>query len=123
MDITPQVPSAIQRIQSYGLGGFRINGAIYTRPVIVCAEDVHEWNCDAESPLMPTKEIAVLAGKIDVLLIGCSQGTKPLSPAQRQQFSTLGFTCDVMDTPAAARTYNVLITEGRRVAAALIPIS
>jgi uncharacterized protein len=123
MDITPQVHAALKLIQSYGNGGFRVNGIVYTHPVIVCGDKVLVWNCDTESPLTPVPEILSLSGEIDVLLIGCGNASKPMPPAQRQEFAALGFTCDVMDSAAAARTYNVLTAEGRRVAAALIPIS
>lgn len=123
MDITPQVHADLKLIQSYGSGGFRVNGVVYPHPVIVCGDAVSVWGCDAASPLTPTAEMNALAGKIDVLLIGCGKNSKPLTPLQRQRFAALGFTCDVMDSGAAARTYNVLTAEGRRVAAALIPIS
>jgi uncharacterized protein len=45
----------------------------------------------------------------------------PVAPALRQRLRTAGIVVDAMDTGAACRTYNVLLAEGRRVAAALLP--
>ena len=67
-------------------------------------------------------QIKRLSGQVDVLLIGAGASFVPFTPAERAQYSKLGFTVDVMDTPAACRTYNILAAEGRRVAAALFPV-
>ncbi len=104
MDITPQVHAGLKLIQSYGHGGFRVNGIVYPHAVIICGDDVMAWNCDIQNPLQPTADILALQGKIDVLLIGCGAYFKPVPPLQRQAFAALGFTCDVMDSGAAART-------------------
>ena len=57
-----------------------------------------------------------------ILLIGCGQGAAMISPALRQALRAAGAVIDAMDTGAACRTYNVLLAEERRVAAALIAV-
>jgi len=59
---------------------------------------------------------------VEVLLIGCGPRMVLLPSALRRQIREAGIGMDAMDTGAACRTYNVLISEGRRAAAALIPV-
>jgi len=121
MDITPLMRPEQKIIQSYGAGFFRVNGMVLKHPVLVTGDVVSEWNC-GEDPLQLSEGILALKGHVDILLIGMSQGFRVLPPSKRTQFANLGMTVDVMDTASACRTYNVLTAEGRRVAAALIPI-
>jgi uncharacterized protein len=57
-----------------------------------------------------------------ILLIGCGKGAAMIPPALRQAVRQAGAVIDAMDTGAACRTYNVLLAEERRVAAALIAV-
>jgi uncharacterized protein len=59
---------------------------------------------------------------VEVLLIGCGPRMTLLPSVLRRQIREAGIGMDAMDTGAACRTYNVLISEGRRAAAALIPV-
>ncbi len=63
-----------------------------------------------------------LAADIDILLIGCGARFGPEPPALRAAVKAAGMALEWMDTGGACRTYNVLIGEGRRVAAALIAV-
>ena len=67
---------------------------------------------------------AVIAAEpaVDVLLIGCGARIAPIPKAVRDGLRKAGIGADTMDTGAACRTYNVLASEGRRVAAALIAL-
>ncbi|MCB1557762.1 MAG: Mth938-like domain-containing protein [Alphaproteobacteria bacterium] len=120
MDITPLVSSNLKLIQSYKTGQFRINGQVFDGPVLIHGEQAEEWCVSSFDDI--NAQIKSLDGHIDVLLIGAGASFSVLPPAQRAKFQGFGFTVDVMDTPAACRTYNVLTSEGRRVAAALIPV-
>ncbi|MGN6579010.1 MAG: Mth938-like domain-containing protein [Bordetella sp.] len=57
----------------------------------------------------------------EVLLVGTGARQKMLSPAVLRPLLIAGVGIEVMDTQAAARTYNILMAEGRRVVAALLP--
>lgn len=122
MDVTPQAATSLKIIQSYKGNGFRVSGNIFSGPIIVMGDAVLSWDIPSSNDKQfLTADIRSLSGQIDVLLIGAGQKFSFMTPVQRAAFSNMGFSVDVMDTPAACRTYNVLILEGRRVAAALIP--
>ncbi len=122
VDITPLMRPEQKLIQSYATGSFRINGEVFAHPILVMGESVATWQC-GDNPLSLSDDLRALSGQVDVLLIGLGiAGATPLPPSQRAALNGLGMTIDIMDTPSACRTYNVLTAEGRRVAAALIPV-
>lgn len=59
---------------------------------------------------------------VEILLLGCGVRAVPVPAAVRARLKEHGIVVEPMDTGAACRTYNVLIAEGRRVAAALIAV-
>ena len=60
---------------------------------------------------------------VDLLLLGCGAAMRPVAPALRAALRKAGIAVEPMDTGAACRTFNVLLAEGRRVAAALVAVS
>ncbi len=58
----------------------------------------------------------------ELLVVGCGPRAVFLPPALRASLKSAGLSLEVVDTGSACRTYNVLLAEGRRVAAALIPV-
>ncbi|MGH7075739.1 MAG: Mth938-like domain-containing protein [Stellaceae bacterium] len=126
-DITPPFGGR-QAIEAYGAHGFRISGVVYRGAVIVFPDTTIAWpvtaltGVTAES-LAPVSERAGGEGEIDILLLGCGRRTAPISPTLRAELKRVRITIDAMDTGAACRTYDVLATEGRRVAAALLPLA
>ena len=123
MDITPLVPEGRQVIESYGTDGFRINGERYPDPIIVWPERVVPWPVSGiEAAAIETLDPLFSAEpRIEILLIGCG-ATFALAPAAlRAALGKRGIALESMDTGAACRTYNVLMAEDRRVAAALLP--
>ena len=123
MDITPLVPEGRQIIESYGDDGFRISGERYPGPVIVWPEGVATWAVSGIGAAAIETLDAVFAADppIEILLIG-SGATFEMAPAAlRSALGARGVSIESMDTGAACRTYNVLMAEDRRVAAALIP--
>ena len=61
------------------------------------------------------------AANVSLCLIGCGVRTELLPPGLREALREAGVSVDAMETGAACRTYNMLVGEGRAVAAALIP--
>lgn len=124
MDLIPEIPPGRKLITSYGDGRFRIAGEVYEHPVIVFADAVLPWSIerfedltfDSLQPMFDHQPPA------ELLLVGCGKGLRPLSPALKQSLKDAGLSSDPMDTGAACRTFNLLMAEGRRVAAALIPV-
>ncbi len=124
MDITPEIPADRKYIDHYGNGGFRIGGDRYEGSVIVAPEQVWPWAVSEMAQLTADSLAAIVAAEppIEVLLIGCGGRGERLPGDLRQALKERAIIVDVMETGAACRTYNVLLAEERRVAAALIAI-
>lgn len=110
-------PEGARPIDGYGPGFFRIAGQVLRGPVLVSPSGAVAWGGLADAaPLL------ALAGVVDVLLVGTG-GTVAYLPAElRRALEAAMLGVEAMDSPAACRTYNVLLSEGRRVAAALLPV-
>lgn len=126
MDITPLIPEGRQIIQGYGANGFRVNGANYTGAIIVSPSQTRNWDIAPAFADLSESNFAMLeeeAEDIDVLLLGSGKRGEFFPPALRAALKAKGLVVETMDTGAACRTYNVLMAEGRRVTAALMPIT
>lgn len=104
-------------IDGYGPGFFRVGGEVLDGAVLVTSGHVRRWSgYDDPAPLLD------LAGQVDVLFIGTGAETAHIPADLRQTLEDAGLGVEVMHSPAACRTFNVLLSEGRRVAAALLPV-
>lgn len=127
MDVTPLVPEGVQIIHGYGDGGFRIAQLRYQGPVLVMPQVTLAWAVDPAGALSPL-ELAGLepiladAEGFDILLLGTGASQVFVPPAVRRAIRERGPVVEMMDTGAACRTFNLLLAEGRRVAAALLPV-
>lgn len=124
MDITPVIPKKSQLIESYGDNNFKISGIVYPHSIIITPDQVRKWQIDCIEAL-DSESFSFLFEKdaaIELLLVGCGSRFQPLSSSIRSLFRSKKINVDSMDTGAACRTYNILMAEGRRVAAALMTI-
>jgi uncharacterized protein len=123
-DSTPEIPAGRQLIQGYGEGHFRIGGVLHRGSVIVLAERTLPWPIAtlAEATLESLEAVARARPKVEILLLGCGRQSAPLRSPLRAELKKMGIGVELMDTGAACRTYNVLLSEDRHVAAALIAI-
>ena len=104
-------------VDGYGPGFFRVGGEAHQGAVLIGPGGVGDWaGLDDREPLL------ALAGEIDVLFVGMGAEIAPLPAALRHVLEGAGLGVEVMASPAACRTYNVLLGEGRRVAVALLPV-
>lgn len=121
MDITPLIPKSSQVIQSYGDDGFKVSGEVFDTGVVITADQVLEWTAKPVAELKRADFSFLNSLDVEVLLIGTGQSMvfidKDLKALLLKEY---GLTAEVMDTGAAARTYNVLLSEGRKVCAALL---
>ena len=124
MDITPQLKESAQVITAYGDGGFRVSGEQYKSSLIVFADRLHEISPQAFSEITDEHIGVLLAAQdsLDIVLFGTGAQMQMLPAQIRAQLKEAGIIADVMDTGAACRTYNVLLAEGRRVAALLVSV-
>ncbi len=135
MDVTPLVRQGAQIIQSYAGGVFKISGQSHDGPVIVTAQETKSWSVNPEvlanagqggglAPLSfeDFSQVIEVSSDFDVFLCGTGKGIKFLSPDVKNALKSKGVSFDMMDSGAASRTYNVLMAEGRRVVALLLPV-
>ncbi|MEX0282310.1 MAG: Mth938-like domain-containing protein [Arenibacterium sp.] len=104
-------------VDGYGPGFFRIGGEVFEGPVITGPAGTRPWAGYDE-----TDTLLALAGEIDVLFIGTGAEIAHVPQGFRKSLETTGLGFETMNSPAACRTYNVLLSEGRRIALALIPV-
>jgi uncharacterized protein len=123
MDLTPLVPPGRQIIERYAAGGFRISGVVHRGPVLVFPDRTFAWAVSGAASALSVDSLAPVAehGGVQILLLGLGRGGGPVPEAVRGALRAKGIVVEAMDTGAACRTYNVLLAEDRRVAAALLP--
>ncbi len=104
-------------IDGYGPGFFRVDGKVLRGACLITPWDAGAWGGydDTVGPL-------TLLGRIDVLFVGTGVTIAHVPPAFRTPLEEVGIGVEGMDSPAACRTYNVLLGEGRRIALAVFPI-
>lgn len=104
-------------VEGYGPGFFRIGGEVFQGPVVTGPTGTKLW-AGYEDPQM----LLDFAGQIDVLFVGTGAEIAHLPENLRDALQEAGVGVEIMSSPAASRTYNVLLSEGRRIALALIPV-
>lgn len=109
--------SEARPVDGYGPGFFRIAGEVQEGAIVATATGVSPWGgYEDEAALL------ALAGHVDVLFIGTGAEIAHIPATLRSALENAGIGVEVMNSPAACRTYNVLLSEGRRIALAVLPI-
>jgi uncharacterized protein len=118
MRLTEVTYGSAKAIEGYGPGFFRVAGHVLRGPCLITPWDAGPWGGyeDTAAPLS-------LDGKIDVLFVGTGTDIAPVPQAFRTALEDRGIGVEIMASPTACRTYNVLLGEGRRVAVALFPVA
>ena len=127
MKVTPLVPQGVQVIHGYGDGRFRIGEVSHEGPVLVLPEATMAWEVsgDLDVAALDTAPLAPMLQaepRFDILLVGTGGRQVFMPPSLRRTIRSFGPVVEVMDTGAACRTFNLLLAEARRVAAALLPV-
>ena len=117
-------PSQVQLIRSYGPGHFLIGEREWRAPVLVTPTATAAWNVTRaeEVSLDNLAPLKSAAAPTELLVLGCGKRAVFIAPDIRATLKGAGMALEVVDTGSACRIYNVLLAEGRRVAAALIPV-
>ena len=118
---TPHLPYPAP-IDAYGDGGFRFAGLSHRGSLLCLPDGIWAW--PVANPQAVTADtlapVFEAAARIDLFILGTGHDPWVAPPALRERFREYALRWEAMPTSAAIRTYNVLIAEGRRVAAALI---
>lgn len=111
-------------IDAYGRGGFRFAEMSHRGSILALPSGIHAWDVTDVAGITPESlgPVVAEAAEIDLLLIGTGELPFPLPEALRWTLSDARIGFDVMTTGAAARTFNIMLGERRRVAAALIAV-
>jgi len=112
-------------IDAYGGGGFRLDGVRHDGSLLIVGDEARVWTVASLAELTPESLQPVLdAGRAEVEFLLLGVGARNAQPPRtvRDALQLAGIGLEFMDTPGAAQLYNVLTSEGRRLAAALIAV-
>jgi len=111
-------------IDAYGNGGFRFAEMSHKGSILCLPSGIWSWEAHtpADITIETLRRVVDEAEGIEMLLIGTGDDLVPLKPEVRAYLKDAGIGADVMATGPAARTYNVLMSDERRVAAALLAV-
>jgi uncharacterized protein len=122
MEFTPIAAEGRQLIQAYRQGGFTIAGTRHAGSVLVLRDRTLPWAAHELSAVTLESLAPITAAAVEILILGCGDRFVLPSVELRAAIRAHGIVTEAMDTRAACRTFNVLIAEDRRVAAALIAL-
>jgi uncharacterized protein len=112
-------------IDAYGNGGFRFAEMSHRGSLLCMPDGIEAWSViDGEALTLATMRPILARLQLPMfLLLGTGSAQVFPPPEVRRAFVDAKIGLDVMDTGAAARTYNILLAEKRPVAAALVAVS
>jgi uncharacterized protein len=124
MEIEPVAPDRRLLVQGYRAGGFSIAGMRHDGAIVLTPEHARPWHGASPDAIDASGlgSLRTAEPPVDLLIIGTGARFRPLSPAVTAELRSWGIVVEAMATPSACRTYNVLVADGRRVAAALLPM-
>lgn len=116
--------SDLQLIHGYGDGGFRVSGTRYKGSLLLLPREALPWSPPADLDRLTFDDMKHLLGASLPPLFVLGTGDAPMHPftALAGQFRENGIAFELLSTSAACRTWNVLMSEGRNAAAALVAI-
>jgi len=114
-------PNALNTVTAYGPGYIEINMVRYTESVLVMPEgEIRPWPVRRFEDLEPAHFEGLLPHAPEVVLLGTGNRLRFPHPRLTDSLARRHVGVDAMDLQAACRTYNILMAEGRKVAAVLL---
>jgi uncharacterized protein len=104
----------------YGSGYIAVNGERYERSLIVLPDRILNWEPADFDDLTESVFSGLAQLSLEILILGTGARLRFPHPSITRALHSAGTALEVMDTHAACRTYNILLSEGRRVGAALL---
>jgi uncharacterized protein len=122
MKLHPDQSNALNTVTAYGSGYFEINRVRYQGALLLMPEgEVRPWEVTSYEALTTDHLEALLPLGAEVILLGTGERHRIPHPRLTAALTRAGTGVEAMDSSAACRTYNILMGEGRRVLAALLP--
>ena len=113
--------TGLNTFTGYGKGYVAVNNNRHERNLAVLPETlVDNWTAGGFDSLAAADFAAFAELGLEIVLLGTGSRIRFPRPELLRPLIEAGIGVEVMDTPAACRTYNILMSEGRKVAAALI---
>lgn len=111
-------------IDAYGNGGFRFADMSHKGSLLCLPSGIYGWDVSKPEDLTADNfsKLFSEADEIEILLIGSGVDLLPIKAELRSKLRKAHISADPMATGAAVRTYNVLVAEGRAVAAAFLAV-
>ena len=108
-------------LERYGAEGFRVSGQLFAGAVLLLPDGARDWPVASLSAVtVESLEPVTSRDDVEILLLGTGARMLGVPSGLRQELRRRGIGLEPMDTGAACRTYSVLVSEDRRVAAALL---
>ena len=120
MKLHASSPTALNTFSGYGEGYVLINGQRHEGSMIVMPERMQPWDVAGFDALKEADFQVFLELKLEILLLGTGPQQRFPHPRLTRALAQRRIGLEVMDLQAACRTYNILMAEERRVAAALL---
>jgi len=113
----------LQLIHGYGDGGFRVTNQRYKGDLVLFPRTTIEWTVPNLETLC-FADLATVLGDTPpgLLLLGAGEAPQSQLSQLAAELKDRGISLELMSTPAACRTWNVLMTEGRQAAAVLVAV-
>ena len=111
-------------VDAYGAGGFRFADMSHRGSILCVPSGIYAWAPEDGAALTVEAfdRVVVEAGEIELLLVGTGRSLVPLQDPVVARLREAGVRSEVMPTGAAVRTFNVLLSEERKVAAGLLAV-
>lgn len=110
----------LNTITGYGEGYVMVNGERRDSSVVVLPDRVENWSVAAFDELSANDFAFLRDLKVDIVLLGTGPRQRFPHPRLTAALTQAGIGLEVMDVQAACRTFNILVAEQRKVAAALL---
>ena len=120
MKLHSSVPSGVNTITGYGEGYVMVNGERRSSSVVVLPDRIEQWQATGFDSLTNDDFQFLKQLGAEIVLLGTGPRQRFPHPRLTAELAKAGIGLEVMDLQAACRTYNILVAEERKVAAALL---
>ena len=120
MKLHATLPGGVNAITGYGEGYVMVNGARRDSSVVVLPDRIEPWAVRSFDQLRSEDFTFLRDLKAEIVLLGTGARQRFPDPRYTAELARAGIGLEVMDLQAACRTYNILVAEQRKVAAALL---
>jgi uncharacterized protein len=120
MKLHDSAPSGVQVVTAYGADYVAVNGVRYADSIVLLPDRVVAWGGRSFDALTPEDFAFLGTLRAEIVLLGTGARQRFPHPRLSAPLARAGMGLEVMDAQAACRTYNILVAEARKVAAALL---